>query len=73
MRSTCGADILDFVLFDVGMVRVATQQGKGNLSQMWKVQFEKLENSDRWTNPLMVWRDCNRGLMAHRVFLVPPL
>lgn len=41
-----------FLLF-----RVATQQGRGAMSQMWRVQFEKMEGGDRWTNPLMV--TCN--------------
>lgn len=35
--------------------KVATQQGRGSLTQMWKMQFEKIEGDDRWTNPLMGW------------------
>lgn len=35
--------------------KVATQQGRGSLTQMWRMQFEKLEGGDRWTNPLMGW------------------
>ncbi|CAN8061854.1 unnamed protein product [Agarophyton chilense] len=35
--------------------KVATQQGRGSLTQMWKMSFEKLEGDDRWTNPLMGW------------------
>lgn len=63
--------MFEFVLCVVGMIRVATQQGKGNLSQMWKMKFEKLEGGDRWTNPLMVGNGCNRGLAAIHIFFSP--
>jgi ETC complex I subunit conserved region len=36
--------------------RVATQQGRGSATQLWRVQFEKMAGGeDRWTNPLMGW------------------
>ncbi|PXF46858.1 NADH dehydrogenase [ubiquinone] iron-sulfur protein 4, mitochondrial [Gracilariopsis chorda] len=35
--------------------KVATQQGRGSITQMWKMTFEKIEGDDRWTNPLMGW------------------
>lgn len=35
--------------------RVATQQGRGSNTKLWKVQFEKMPGDDRWTNPLMGW------------------
>jgi ETC complex I subunit conserved region len=36
--------------------RVATQQGRGSATHVWRMQFEKISGKeDRWTNPLMGW------------------
>lgn len=48
--------------------RTATQQGRGSKYAVWKLEFEKLEEGDRWTNPLMGWTSTGDPLSQTAVY-----